>query len=122
MYLDISRENRKNLGKNYWIFDYYDYKEYGFNDELFIYKSSNINVYEKIILKGNIILVGFNDDIIICAVSKKDLKFDFLTSNYDEISYYIIDKKSDLVKGPFDTYKYNIYKLDYGNLKLYRTH
>ena len=88
-----------NLGDNYYYLDKYEAIDIGFPDGAIIYKSQQENVFYNVIVHGNVVNVGFNDQFIIVKQIPINHPMD--------TCYFIILKNTDQVYGPlqFGTFR-----------------
>lgn len=104
-----ARENQASLGNDYYYLSVYEARDVGYPEGAIVYKSSKEYVYEDIKIHGEVISVNHDNDFIIAIREKKDSSIIIgkQSSNVNRnVQYFIIEKKSDSVYGPFDKEKY----------------
>jgi hypothetical protein len=80
------------LGDNYYYLNKYEAIDSGYPDGAIIYKSQQENVFQNVMVNGNVVKVNFNDQFILAKQSP-------LKHPTDTV-YFIILKKLDKVYGP----------------------
>jgi len=105
----ILRSDEQDLGDNYYYLPRYEAIDIGFPGGGIIYKSTQKNVFSNIKIYGNVINVNTNEDYIV-AIQNADTSYIATTHSTDakkeSLQYFIIQKKSDLVYGPYTKEKY----------------
>jgi hypothetical protein len=106
----FSEKDEQILGDNYYYLPKYEAKDVGYPGGGIIYKSNQKYSFTDIKINGNVVEVHSNDDFII-AIQNSDTSY--LESKHKTVSkantplyYYIINKKSDIVYGPFNNTEY----------------
>jgi hypothetical protein len=96
------------LGEDYYYLPIYEAKDVGYPGGATIYKSPQKNVFRDIKIQGDIINVNYDKDFIIAIRENKDsLIIEKQGLNMDKFfQYFIIEKKSDKVFGPFNKEEY----------------
>lgn len=97
----ICRNNKQDLGDNYYYLPEYEAVDIGFPDGAVIYKAKQKNVFNDIKIRGKIVDVISNPEFIIALQKKDSANF-----NNDSMQYYIIAKKTDSIYGPYETQEY----------------
>ena len=99
----IIKTDEQTLGENYYYLPEYEAYDVGYPEGGIIYKSSEKNLFSNVIIHGNVIRMIDNGDFILAIQLKND------STRIDKkqlLHYFIIEKKSDIVHGPFDKEKY----------------
>ena len=99
----------QNLGDNYYYLPKYEAKDIGYPGGAIVYKSAEKNIFKEVKIEGEVINVNSNKDFIIAIQKAYTSRFDTSRLNITEMNclkYYIINKKSDLVYGPFNKKDY----------------
>lgn len=96
--------DEQNLGDNYYYLPRYESIDVGYPEGAIIYKSSERYVYSDVKVHGDVISVN-SDEKYIIAIQNVDnsnnQKNEIEKTNSQLLKYFIIDKKSDLIYGPF---------------------
>jgi hypothetical protein len=99
----ITKTDEQTLGENYYYLPESEAYDVGYSEGGIIYKSSEKNLFSNIIIHGNVIRMNDNKDFIIVI----QLKDDSTKINKKQLLYYyIIEKKQDIVYGPFNKEEY----------------
>ncbi len=99
----IMRNDEQILGENYYYLPEYEAYDVGYPEGGIIYKSSEKNLFSNVIIHGNVIRMNDNKNFIIAMQLKDDsAKID----KQQLLHYFIIEKKSDLIYGPFKKEEY----------------
>jgi len=94
----INRNDEQTLGENYYYLPEYEAYDVGYPEGGIIYKSSKKNLFSNVIIHGNVIRMNDNKDFIVAIQLKEDTT---KISKKQLLHYFIIEKKSDIVYGPF---------------------
>ncbi|HET9058202.1 MAG TPA: DUF3997 domain-containing protein [Chitinophagaceae bacterium] len=109
LFFIIRRSDDQNLGDNYYYLPEYEAIDVGYPGGAIIYKSTQKYLFSNVKISGNIISVNTNKDYIIALQQKIDSVFDKTSSNItekDSLKYFIIQKKADLLFGPYSKDEY----------------
>lgn len=99
----ITRTDEQTLGENYYYLPEYEAYDVGYPEGGIIYKSSERYLFSNIIIHGNVIRMNDNKGFIIAMQLKNDsTKID----KNELLHYFIIEKKSDLIYGPYKKEEY----------------
>jgi hypothetical protein len=99
----IMRTDEQILGENYYYLPEYEAYDVGYPEGGIIYKSSEKNLFSNVIIHGNVIRMNDNKDFILALQLKNDSA---KTDKKQLLHYFIIQKKSDNVYGPFQKQEY----------------
>ena len=99
----ITRGGEQTLGENYYYLPEYEAYDVGYTEGGIIYKSSEKNLFSNIIIHGNVIRMNDNKDFILAIQLKED---GTKTNKKQLLHYFIIEKKSDLIFGPYKKEEY----------------
>ena len=80
------------LGNNYYYLNKFEAIDIGYPNGAIIYKSQQENVFQNVIVHGNVVNVNFNEQFILAKQSP--------LKNPTDTVYFIILKKLDKVYGP----------------------
>lgn len=99
-----SCRDEMDLGDHYFYMPKYEVIDIGYPEGAIIYKSSEKNLYQHIILENEVLEAKSNENFIIAIQNKREFnpmeKGENL-NNVDQFKYYIIDKHKDRLFGPF---------------------
>jgi hypothetical protein len=97
------RTDQQTLGWRYYYLPQYEAYDLGYPDGGIIYKSSEQNVFSQIIIHGSVIAMNENSAFIIALQCKNDST---ANSTFHSMNYYIIDRKTDAIYGPYKEEEY----------------
>jgi hypothetical protein len=86
-----------NLGENYFYLTPDEGYDIGYPGGAIVYKSTKKNVFSEIIIKSEVVGLDYDDKYIIALQRKDSVLFQF----------YIIEKKTDSLFGPYMRTEYN---------------
>lgn len=90
--LSSCKWSEANLGDNYYYLNKYEAIDIGYPNGAIIYKSQQEDVFQNVMVPGNVVNVNFNDQYIIAKQSPLKYPTDTV--------YFIILKNVDKVYGP----------------------
>lgn len=96
--------NKQYLGDNYYYLPEYEAIDIGFPDGAIVYKSKKRYVFNNIVIHANVVGVRSNDKYIVAGRKSPDLN----------LQYFIIDKESNQIYGPFNKQEYLKQRKDLG--------
>ena len=100
-YVASSRKDFETLGDNYYYLSPYEAMDVGYPGGSIVYKSSQKYSFESIKIKGQVIGVDYDEKFIVALQQKIDQ-----ADSKARFNYFIIEKKTDEVIGPFDKQAY----------------
>ncbi len=86
------------LGKGYYYLPNYEAKDVGYDGGSTVYKSTQKNYFQIVLIQGGILEVNKNMDFILIGQNKQQLDLKQKTKVY---YYWIIDKNNSKVYGPY---------------------
>lgn len=95
--------SEEELGDGYYYLPYYEAIDVGYNDGSVVYKSTQKLYFQTILIQGGIIEVKKDEKYILIGQNKQQHDLDYETKVY---YYWIINKHSSSVYGPYTLDKY----------------
>lgn len=92
----LKLKNDESLGDSYYYLPKHEAIDIGFPEGAIIYKSSQKYVFNDIKISKEVVEVNFNENFILAVQLTKNYTF-----KEKVLNYYIIEKKTDIVYGPF---------------------
>ncbi|AFU69796.1 hypothetical protein P700755_003129 [Psychroflexus torquis ATCC 700755] len=104
------QKDEQDLGDNYYYLPLYEAIDVGLPDGAIVYKSTQKYSFDEVKIKGDVVSIDCNEKFIIVIRKPKEVKYEEIYTKSslgtDSLEYFIVVKKSDLVKGPFSKQKY----------------
>lgn len=102
-FMIMLRIDQQTSGERYYYLPEYEAYDLGFPDGGIIYKSSEHNVFSQIIIHGNVVAMNENSAFIIALQRNNEST---ANSTLHSMNYYIIDRKTDAIYGPYKEEEY----------------
>jgi hypothetical protein len=105
LYFIVCTNNEAELGQGYYYLSKAEAADVGYPDcESIIYKSDARNVFQTVLIKGDVVAISKNDKYILAV--QAPLRY----CNHNEptiedkslLKYFIVDKEHDLLFGPYN--------------------
>ena len=105
----VSEGDEQDLGDNYFYMPKYEAMDVGYPGGGIVYKSPEKYFYKEIKITGNVAEAYANKDFIIASQNTDTSYIETMHSNVAKqglMLYFIIEKKSDLIYGPYKKEEY----------------
>lgn len=111
----IYNKNTADLGQGYYYLSKQEAVDVGYPDcESIVYKSASRNVFQNVLIRGDVVAISKNDRFILAAQAPLRFCNDkaLAVENDTLLKYFIIDKEHNLVLGPYNKAEYLHKKAD----------